>query len=130
MNIIEVYASLAAWSILYMVIHEMLHYASARLLGYRVHMYIASDGILPSLSVRVHGDPQGFRRVVILYSPYLFNIAAIVTASTLPLKLIALFTLPNILLEENRNKMLTSMAAAIGIITAIALASSGPQIVN
>ncbi|BES81387.1 hypothetical protein PABY_09540 [Pyrodictium abyssi] len=103
---------------------------SARLLGYRARMYIASDGILPSLSVRVDGDPQGLRRIVILYSPYLFNVAAIVAASTLPLKLIAIFTLPNILLEEGRNTMLTSMAAAMGIITAIALVGNGLRIVN
>lgn len=130
MNIIEVYVSLATWSILYMIVHEMLHYVSARLLGYRARMYIASDGILPSLSVRVYGDPQGLRRIVILYSPYLFNVAAIVAANTLPLKLIAIFTLPNILLEEGRNTMLTSMAAAMGIITAIALVGNGLRIVN
>ena len=112
MNLLGVYASIAVWSILYMVVHELLHYTSAILLGYKSRLYIASDGILPSLAVKVEGEPQGLKRAIILYSPYLFNVIVIFSVATLPLKLIALLTLPNMLLEERRSALSTSIAAA------------------
>ncbi|KSW12293.1 hypothetical protein CF15_05980 [Pyrodictium occultum] len=117
------YLSLAFWAAAYMTMHELLHYAAARLLGYSARFSIDTDGMLPSPSVFIEDEIQGVRRMAVLYAPYIFNMAAIVAPAPLPLRLIALLTLPNAVLEERRSRSSAMLATSITAATALLAAT-------
>ncbi|ALL01146.1 hypothetical protein Pyrde_1098 [Pyrodictium delaneyi] len=114
MNLADIILATIMSALLYSVVHELIHYVTALMLGYNARLYIASDGILPSPAVEIKNEPQGVNKAIILYSPYIFNLIVLVTVNTVPLRLIALLTLPNILLEERRSILRTTIVA-IGI---------------
>ena len=114
MNLADIILATMMSALLYSIVHELIHYIAALTLGYSARLYIASDGILPSPAVEIENEPQGINKAIILYSPYIFNLAVLVIVNTVPLRLIALLTLPNILLEERRSILRTTIAA-VGI---------------
>ena len=99
--------------IAYLVLHETLHYIAARMLGYTAELSLASDSLLPSPSVTVHDSPSGWRRLAILYSPYVLNVVFMLSGVYVA-KLIGLLTLPNVLLEEEAGRAIR-LPIAIGL---------------
>ena len=110
--------SIASWTILYLLAHEAAHAIAAKALGYNVRVGLASDGYMLSPSIKVEGCVNGYRRLVILYAPYLINISMILLCRNPIPRLIALLTLPNVLLEDDRlRERLVVLAYAIEVVT-------------
>lgn len=104
----------AAAAALYVAIHEFSHYIATRLVGCSARLGTGSDSLLASPSVIV-GECKGlqpWRRVLILYAPYVANIALLLGSGWLPLRAVAVLTLPNLLLENGRDKRRLFAAAA------------------
>jgi len=112
----------AGYTLLYMLVHELLHYIAAVAVGAPARLGLSTDSIAPSLSVRITDSVEGVRRLVILYAPYTFNILAIIFAPY-ALKIIAILTLPNILLECEtlRGKVTLALALAAEAVLAAAV---------
>lgn len=115
---IRVYALIQAITVtmasltLYVIIHEIVHAISAYILGCKVKPIISSDGVLPSLGLKVSNNcDTTVKKVMVLYAPYLTNILAIMAALlglypsslksfSLVFTIIAVTTLPAMLLED------------------------------
>ncbi len=99
---------------LYMAIHESSHYIATRLVGCSARLGTGSDSLLASPAVIVSNcrGLQPWRRMVILYAPYVANIALLLGSGWMPLRVVALLTLPNLLLENGRDRRRLFAAAA------------------
>jgi hypothetical protein len=114
---VRTFISTILCTLAYMIIHELIHYFTAVILGLSAQFGLSTDSLLPSPSVKIKEHVGGIRKIAILYAPYLFNIIAILLGP-IPLRLVALFTLPNIMLEDNiaRNKLTVFTALAVEVV--------------
>ncbi|ABM81059.1 hypothetical protein [Hyperthermus butylicus] len=112
-NLIALIVESAILGLAYLVLHEALHYAAARILGFGAELAWGSDSFLPSPSVIIHGSPTGWRRLAILYLPYIIN-AVFILSGMHVVRLIGLLTLPNMLLEEDNDRSLR-LPFAVGL---------------
>ncbi len=81
---------------------------------------ISRDGVAPSPAVHIEGC-RGHGSEMVLYAPYIVNLALAV-AAPLPLRVIALLTLPNALLEDEKRRSPTRLATAVILEAATAFA--------
>ena len=62
MNLADIILATMMFALLYSmystIVHELIHYVAALMLGYNARPYIASDGILPSPAVEIKNEPQ------------------------------------------------------------------------
>lgn len=94
--------------LMFIVLHETLHYVAARLLGLRAYFMLGTDGLLKSPSVFI--DDYGvdlLKRSFILYFPYVLNILMLFSNDCF-IKIFGILTMPNAFLEyeENRKRRL------------------------
>ena len=90
--------------LIYLILHEFVHFAAARLLGLGARIYLSSDSVLPSLGVSIAGEVNGANRYLVLYSPYVINIVMLLSGGNCFIKIFSLLTLTNALLEEENNR--------------------------
>jgi len=95
--------AIIVWPLLYLLLHELMHYFVARVLGFRAYMQMSSDGVFLSPSIYVEGDVDGVYKYAILYSPYIINVLFLFMNNCF-VKMMGLLTLPNIVLEEESHR--------------------------
>ncbi len=81
---------------------------------------ISRDGLAPSPAVHIEGC-SGYGSAAVLYAPYIVNLV-LVAAAPLPLRVVALLTLPNALLEDENRRSPARLALAALLEAALALA--------
>ncbi len=99
--------------LIYLILHEFVHFAAARLLGLSACIYLSSDSVLPSLGVNVVGEVSGVNRYLVLYSPYVINIAMLLSGGNCFIKVFSLLTLTNAVLEEENNRRFRLIIALV-----------------
>ncbi len=117
------FAEALAAAVIYAMLHELLHAVAAFAVGAHPRLALSRDGLIPSPSIYVEDKEVSAReRLLILYAPYVLNILLFVLhAVPLPLRLIALLTFPNALLEtEQRRPARLAAAAALLLVAASA----------
>ncbi|BEP17610.1 hypothetical protein PYJP_09620 [Pyrofollis japonicus] len=105
----------------FIVLHEMLHYAAARLLGLKAYFTIGTDGLLRSPSVFVDDyNVDLFKRSFILYFPYILNILMLFSNDCF-IKIFAILTMPNAFLEYEQNRKHGLVVAALVLVVLISI---------
>ncbi len=110
LKLLMLIALTAVASSCYAVAHELLHYLVALLLGYSARISITRH-IVPCLCVKIRDDIPLPQKCLILFTPYVLNAALLImplhSLGLVMLKIIAVLTLPNIVLEFDslRNKL-------------------------
>ncbi len=99
--------------LVYLILHEFVHFVAARLLGLSARIYLSSDSVLPSLGVNVAGEVNGANRYLVLYSPYVINIAMLLSGGNCFIKVFSLLTLTNAILEEENNRQFRLIIALV-----------------
>lgn len=99
--------------LVYLILHEFVHLVAARLLGLSARIYLSSDSVLPSLGVNVAGEVNGANRYLVLYSPYVINIAMLLSGGNCFIKVFSLLTLTNAILEEENNRQFRLIIALV-----------------
>ncbi|GEM_PF-6711022 len=107
-------------ALLYLILHEAAHYAASMLAGCSASLKRSTDGLVasPGLSVTCGGHSQ-IRIAIILYAPYVVNLFLLFLSRWPALRLIALLTLPNALLEESRGPLRVGAAVALAGVLAV-----------
>ncbi len=115
----KAFTSVTIYAVLYLFLHELGHYIAALAVGLQPRFGLSTDGVVPSPSVKINGNVDGGKRLLILYAPYIINIVLLLFAP-LPLRLVALFTLPNILLEDEARRS-ERFKVALALLVGVAL---------
>jgi len=127
LNLTVLIMQLVLTAALYTVIHEGLHYIASRLVGcravFRLNNYIL---VSPSIHVTCDGEVSAVSRVAILYSPYIANMLLLLFSPWHIARLMALFTLPNALLESQRSPSRLALAVMAAAVIILAVAASEP----
>ncbi len=117
------FAEALAATAIYAMLHELLHAVAALAVGAHPKLVLSRDGLIPSPSIYIEDEEISAReRLLILYAPYVLNILLLVLHGVpIPLRLIALLTFPNALLEtEQRRPARLAAAAALLLVAASA----------